>query len=571
MARRPAALFLLAAVCCLLTALAIGSPGVAQDPNDPEALKDEAFQAAQWAMASEAAEALGQVSARVAQGPELGGLADRRAELIARRDAQERELAGLYGVDGADPAARRAELAAAYETTLGELAQVEAEIDARFPAYGELVAPRALTIAEVQALLGPDEGLLLVFVNPEATYVWGVSRDGSAWARAEDLGEVELSRAVGRLRSGLTAPGARRDAGDPTGPAIDPMIYAGQRRFDRAEAHRLYMALVAPVESVFAGKTTLITVADGPLTGLPLGVLSTAPAGAADDEGWLIDRYALAGLPAASSLKALRCWLAPDAVRAAACPALAVPATPPTARAAQLQLAAFGAPSLSGAAEEGPRGAPADADAVRGEGALADPDKLRGLPALPGSRAELEALAALHPGSLIRMGEAATEAAVRDADAGALARARFVVFSTHGLMAGSAFAEPGLVLTPPEVASVEDDGYLTASEAAGLRLSAELVVLSACNTAAPDGRPGARGLSGLARAFFHAGARGVMVSHWAVSDRATTALITGVFERLDDGDLSRAEALRAAALAVRADPRWRHPAYWAAFSLVGAP
>ncbi|MCQ4028476.1 CHAT domain-containing protein, partial [Klebsiella pneumoniae] len=144
----------------------------------------------------------------------------------------------------------------------------------------------------------------------------------------------------------------------------------------------------------------------------------------------------------------------------------------------------------------GPRGAPTDADAVRGEGALADPAKLRALPSLPGSKAELEALAAGYPSGVVRIGAAATETAVKATDAEALSRARFVVFSTHGLMAGAAFAEPGLVLTPPETATEIDDGYLTASEAAGLRLNADLVVLSACNTAAPDGRPGAEGLSG---------------------------------------------------------------------------
>lgn len=150
-----------------------------------------------------------------------------------------------------------------------------------------------------------------------------------------------------------------------------------------------------------------------------------------------------------------------------------------------------------------------------------------------------------------------------------------MVFSTHGLMAGASVAEPGLVLTPPTTASEADDGYLTASEAAQLRLRAEFVVLSACNTAASDGRPGGEGLSGLARAFFYAGARSVLVSHWEVSDLATTALITGTFAGLDtaapDDPAARAKSLQAAMLAVRSERRWGHPAYWAAFTLVGTP
>nr|WP_262423227.1 CHAT domain-containing protein [Brevundimonas denitrificans] len=191
---------------------------------------------------------------------------------------------------------------------------------------------------------------------------------------------------------------------------------------------------------------------------------------------------------------------------------------------------------------------------------------------MPGSRAELEALQSRYPRSLVRMGEAATETAVRQTDREALSRARFVVFSTHGLLAGSDQAEPGLVLTPPSIGTAEDDGYLSASEAAELRLSADFVVLSACNTAASDGQPGGEGLSGLARAFFYAGARSLVVSHWEVSDAATTELMTRTFAALDDADIGeRARALREGMRAVRDNPRWAHPAYWAPFTLVGEP
>ncbi|HEY0925270.1 CHAT domain-containing protein, partial [Brevundimonas sp.] len=218
-------------------------------------------------------------------------------------------------------------------------------------------------------------------------------------------------------------------------------------------------------------------------------------------------------------------------------------------------------------------GAPA-ADTVM-DGRLADVGRLKALPYLRGSRLELETLKARYPDSVVRIGSEATEQAVRTADAEALSRARFVVFSTHGLMAGSAAAEPGLVMTPPDEATEADDGYLSASEAAQLRLDAEFVVLSACNTAASDGRPGGEGLSGLARAFFYAGARSVLVSHWEVSDAATTTLITATFADLDShavGDPGvRARALQAGQRAVRAERRWSHPAYWAAFTLVGEP
>lgn len=557
-----------------------GSATWAQDrANTPEALRAEAFEAAQWAIASDAADALAKVSARFAQGDDaLGQLAERRELLITLRDQQERELERLYSVEGAEGQARRTETRTAYEQTLIDLRVADAQIESSFPAYSELTSPRALSVQEAQGLLREDEGLLLVLVNPEATYVWGVSRNRVEWARAESLGDEAMTAAVARLRESLTTTASR---GDPT---LDPSIFAGRpaTAFDRAESYRLYRELIQPVESVFEGKTTLITVVTGALTTLPLAVLSTEPPTgsdtspeALDTTPWLIDRYALATLPSVSSLKSLRCYLvANPRDRLPTCPTVSGRTEHRAAASGpRIQLAAFGAPILSGAPEDAVRGAPA-ADSILGEGRLVDVNKLKALPYLPGSKLELETLQGRYPRGLVRIGPAATETAVRNTDADALSRARFVVFSTHGLMAGSTAAEPGLVLTPPESATDADDGYLSASEAAQLRLSADFVVLSACNTAASDGRPGGEGLSGLARAFFYAGARSVLVSHWEVSDAATSALIANTFEQLDaasNGPVERAQALQAGMRQVRADRRWRHPAYWAAFTLVGEP
>ena len=571
----------------MAAALAIAGSAVGQSgsPDTPESLRAEAFEAAQWAIASDAADALAKVSARFAQGDDaLGRLAEERETLIGRRDALERELERLYAAADAQTQGRRTTVRAEYETVAARLKVVDADIEVRFPAYAELTSPRALSIRETQGLLKPDEALLLVLVNPEATYVWGVSRDRVEWARAEDLTEAEMTRAVDALRGSLTtaAAASRGDDGD----WLDPALLTGRPTpaFDRAGAYRLYAELVKPVEAVFEGKTTLITVTTGPLTALPLSVLMTAPPQgpdtgpeALDTAPWLIDRYALATLPSVSSLKALRCYLVADpARRSPGCGPLPSGTTMRTAasRGSAFSLAAFGAPILAGAPLTGAsRGAPG-ADSVFGGGPLADVAKLKALPYLPGSKAELDALKTRYPAALVRTGAAATETAVRGADAAALSRARFVVFSTHGLMAGSSFAEPGLVLTPPDQATEADDGYLSASEAAQLRLNAEFVVLSACNTAASDGRPGGEGLSGLARAFFYAGARSVLVSHWEVSDAATTALISDTFAALDapGADIGdRARALQHGMKAVRAQREWRHPAFWAPFTLVGEP
>jgi CHAT domain-containing protein len=132
-------------------------------------------------------------------------------------------------------------------------------------------------------------------------------------------------------------------------------------------------------------------------------------------------------------------------------------------------------------------------------------------------------------------------------------------------------AEPGLILTPPNTATEGDDGYLSASEITNLKLDADWVILSACNTAAGS-TEGAEALSGLARAFFYAGARALLVSHWAVASEATVKLITGAVERMtSDKRIGRAEAMRQSMLALidKGEAYEAHPAFWAPFVVVG--
>jgi CHAT domain-containing protein len=149
-----------------------------------------------------------------------------------------------------------------------------------------------------------------------------------------------------------------------------------------------------------------------------------------------------------------------------------------------------------------------------------------------------------------------------------------VYFATHGLVAGDikGLAEPSLALTLPKEPSDLDDGLLAASEVAQLKLNADWVVLSACNTIAGD-KPGAEALSGLARAFFYAGARALLVSHWAVESNAAMRLTTSTFDIMkSDPTLGRAEALRRSMLAYMndaTDPLSAYPAVWAPFVVVG--
>jgi CHAT domain-containing protein len=178
------------------------------------------------------------------------------------------------------------------------------------------------------------------------------------------------------------------------------------------------------------------------------------------------------------------------------------------------------------------------------------------------------------PTTHLYLGATATETKVNQlSEEGSLTKYKIVHFATHGAVAGqvSRASEPGLLLTPPEEASQTDDGYLSASEIAALRLDADWVILSACNTAAGEAT-GAEALSGLARAFFYAGARSLLVSHWEVSSDSTVKLITKTIAELKaDPTIGRADALRRSMLSMvdTGKEYEAHPAFWAPFVLVG--
>ena len=172
-----------------------------------------------------------------------------------------------------------------------------------------------------------------------------------------------------------------------------------------------------------------------------------------------------------------------------------------------------------------------------------------------------------------RLGARATESEVKALSADQQLKSyRILHFATHGALGGqlNGAVEPGLVLTPPDAPTPGDDGYLTASEIAELKLGADWIILSACNTAAA-GVERSEALSGLARAFFYAGARALLVSHWAVKSAATVALVTRAVDALaKTPGLGRARAMQLAMsdLVSKGAP-FSHPTYWAPFVVVG--
>ena len=522
-------------------------------------LMDEAFLAAQAGFASSAGAALRQIGLRAAAG--TGPLADlvrERQALAARLQAAEQALTA--------PEADRVELAGLADGLGAEIAALDARIATDFPRFDELTQPKPLSIAEVQALLRPDEALVLTWVGESYAFVWAISPTRAGWHRI-NAGRTTLDAPVEALRASIDQAYVTTRAAAPLG---DAPADSG-RGFARGVAAQLYDVLLRPLAPVIGPQAHLFVVADGPLTSLPFALLVTAaPTGANDDPqalrdtDWLIRRHALTTLPSVEGLRIVR-NMPPPPERTAAFLGFGDPEFAPP------DLAPPGA--AAGEVAEPPMTL---ASATRGgvmRGGLADVDRLRALAPLPQTRRELELIARTLGAdrSLLHLGRAASETMVRRAD---LRAAPVIAFATHGLLSGDlqGLDEPALVLTPPDEPTPFDDGLLTASEIIDLPLDADWVVLSACNTAGGD-RPGAAGLSGLARAFLFAGARSILVSHWPVRDDAAARLTTGTFAHLAGGTArGRADALRRAMLdlmADRRDPTLAHPAAWAPFVLVG--
>jgi len=537
---------------------------------------DDAFRIADAGHGQAVQEAL---SAAAARAPALDpGLAavireeqDERLEITALEATLSNVLALPAGQRRAEDVSR---LRAALDGLRTVLDARGRDIERSFPSYARLTHPAAPTLEAARAALRPGEALIVTAVTELRTYVWAIPQNGAPAFAAVPPSAGEIAQQVARLRAALDPHASRLSE-------IPP--------YDVATAHALYQVLLEPVKAGWRNAKSLVLVPDRALAQLPFGVLVTKPVTLADERQgdtlfasyrtvpWLARDAAITQLPSVAALTALR----------------EVPPPPVTRR----PFIGFGDPWFSAAeaaaAKTQVAALPAGETALRGGGALRfrsaaqmerlTTAQLADLPRLPDTAGELRGIATAlgaDPAKDVFVGAAANERAVKTAD---LADRRVIAFATHGLVPGdlNGLTQPALALSAPQVAQVDGDGLLTMDEVLGLKLNADWVVLSACNTAAGEGA-GAEALSGLGRAFFYAGTRALLASNWPVETRSARTLTTDLFRRqAKDPRLTRAEALRQAELALMDGPgfvdrvsgktvfSYAHPIFWAPFSLVG--
>jgi CHAT domain-containing protein len=440
----------------------------------------------------------------------------------------------------------------------------------RFPDYANLIDPPPVTSSELRAALREDEVLLSFYFGRQNGFVWALRQQGPIRFARLDMTARQLDTKVSKLR----------DALEPQATTI-----AEIPPFDVASAHELFKQLLAPVQEAWRDAKNLIVVTNGALGLLPLSLLPTAPAEVKRDDDppfssyravpWLARAHAVTIIPSASALRTLR--------------------RSPPGKSTREPLIAFGDPVFNQEqAAETPSTAVDVAEATvvsrglplkrRSSPQLDDKASasLAMLPRLPDTAEELKSISlALEadPSKALFLGKDANERKVKATD---LSKYRIIAFATHGLVPGEidGLTQPALALSAPDVAGIDGDGLLTMEEILGLRLDADWVVLSACNTGTGAGA-GAEAASGLGRAFFYAGTRALLVTNWSVHSQSARELTTDLFRRqAADPRLTRGEALRQAIMGLVEGPGYQdeqgrtlftyaHPLFWAPYSIIG--
>lgn len=533
----------------------------------------ESFRLADAARGRSVQRALSASAARAAvRDPALAALIRDEQDVLKQIAAQFGLLSNLLALppEQRDDKAIQA-LRVQVDTLRDARAKTRQQIEKQFPEYASLIDPRAPSTDEVRASLRAGEAVLSFYLAQDNSFVWVVAKDGAVHFAASPVGAAEIERKVNRLRKAL----------EPQAETLGDIP-----AFDLALAHELYRTLLQPVEAGWKPAKSLFVVSNGALGLLPLALLPTAAVTVDMKKAplfdgykavpWLARTHAVTQLPSTAALKTLRGLPAGSASRA--------------------PLIGFGDPyfnaeQASEAASETPLHiASADPVAVRGarlkrrnapqtEGV--NSAELGQLPRLPDTADELRSVANAMRADLSKslyLGKAANEKFVKQAK---LDGYKVVAFATHGLIPGelNGLTQPALALTAPQIADVDGDGLLTMDEILGLKLDADWVVLSACNTGSGAGA-GAEAASGLGRAFFYAGTRALLLTNWSVHSASARDLVTDLFRRQSaDAKLGRAEALRQAMVALLDGPGYQedgktlfsyaHPIFWAPYSLMG--
>jgi CHAT domain-containing protein/Tfp pilus assembly protein PilF len=504
-----------------------------------------ALQASERARARSLMETLVEARANIRQGVDLQ-LLERERSLQQQLDAQALLEAKLQAIPHTE--AQTTAIATEIEGTTTGLQQIQAQIRNSSPHYATLTQPQPLTLSALQTQLDEDTLLLEFSLGEARSYVWAVTSKSISSYQLPKRKEIEdIARGVYELMMNpeewATAASHNQTAD------VNQLAYP-------ETAVRLSQLLLSPVATQL-GKKRLLIVSDGILQYIPFAALPT-PEAANQNNAYrpMILDHEIVSLPSASTLAVLRREMktrrSPDR-------SLVVLADPVFERDDERIKIRDASPPKGRYSTLSPVGRSAEESGLRGSDF--------NLKRLPWTKREADQICDLVPASQRKevLGFAANRSAATSADLGSY---RYVHFATHGLLNSRHPELSGIVLTLFDQDGAPQDGFLRAHEIFNLRLNADLVVLSACQTGLGKNVRG-EGLLGLTRGFMYAGAPRVVVSLWSVSDIATAELMTRFYRQMITNKLRPSKALQEAQISMLNEKRFAPPFFWAAFTFQG--
>ena len=514
-----------------------------------------AFEASERSHARSLLDSISEARSSISEGVDAS-LHDREVSLRTSLDAKSERYTQLLSVDPAsketlilDSEIRR--LNAEYDELLGQLR-------IRSPRYAELVRPQPLNLKEIQQQVLDDESLLLEYaLGQENSYLWAVTREDFASYVLPKRSEIEEK--VRQVRELMTArvalPGEKLAD-------LQSRVRTAEAQYHQTAAE-LSQILLGPVAGLL-GTRRLVIVAEGVLQYLPFGALPTPQPLQSSSFTPLVVEHEIVNLPSASTLAVIR-REAP--LRGSPDRTVAVFADP-VFQAADSRVGRprpLGPSAQANTSRTTPRSASVASlsQVFRGSDALVRID----FPRLPSTRLEAEAILAMVPEDrrMAALGFDATKAAAMNPD---LKRYRMVHFATHTVLNDDHPDLSSLVLSLVDERGNPQSGFLRLRDIYNLKLSAELVVLSACETALGKEVKG-EGLMSMVRGFMYSGTPRVLASLWKVDDEATAELMKEFYKQVLESGLTPAAALRQAQIVQMQKKSRQSPYYWAGFQLQG--
>ena len=439
--------------------------------------------------------------------------------------------------------------------------RVQAEIRRTSPRYAALTQPQPLSLKEIQQQLDPDTLLLEYSLGSERSYLWAVTRDSIT--SFELPKEKQINEAATNLYNLMTAR-SRFEKGET---AQQKQQRVRQAEAQRPQAARVLSSVVLDPVAAQLGNRRLVVVADGALQYIPFAMLpepARERAGNPQSPVPLIVAHEIISLPSASTLVVQRKEFADRKPAPRMIAVIADPVFSPTDERLKVNTAQT-SESMAQAQAAGVDSARiiehlTESSVTGGSGNLR-------IPRLPFTRREADQIISVAPGKL-NLEALDLKANRATVISGELKEYRYLHFATHGYLDSERPGLSALVLSMVNEQGKAQDGFLRANDIYNLKLPAELVVLSACQTGLGREIKG-EGLVGLTRGFMYAGAARVVVSLWNVNDKATADLMTGFYQKMLKQGQRPAAALRAAQVEMWKQKQWQSPYYWAAFTLQG--